>query len=91
MKLIDHVFDDMVVDEALVRVILPEGASNIELEAPYAVQRLPDTLHFTYLDTKGRPVVEIKAKNLVENHIQDFKVRICILISFWCILLLLDS
>lgn len=75
MKLIDHVFDDMVVDEALVRVILPEGASNIELEAPYAVQRLPDTLHFTYLDTKGRPVVEIKAKNLVENHIQDFKLH----------------
>lgn len=75
MDLISHVFDHMVVDNALVRIILPEGASNIEIEAPYAVTRLPDSLHFTYLDTKGRPVVEIAAKNLVENHIQPFKLR----------------
>lgn len=74
MDLISHVFDHMVVDNALVRIILPEGASNIEIETPYAVSRLPDSLHFTYLDTKGRPVVEIAAKNLVENHIQPFKV-----------------
>ncbi|XP_057378869.1 dolichyl-diphosphooligosaccharide--protein glycosyltransferase subunit 1-like [Daphnia carinata] len=75
MDLISHIFDHMVVDDALVRIILPEGASNIEIETPYAVSRLPDSLHFTYLDTKGRPVVEIAAKNLVENHIQPFKLR----------------
>lgn len=74
MDLISHIFDHMVVDDALVRIILPEGASNIEVETPYAVTRLPDSLHFTYLDVKGRPVVEIAAKNLVENHIQPFKV-----------------
>ena len=74
MDLLSHIFDHMVVDDALVRIILPEGASNIEIETPYAVSRLPDSLHFTYLDTKGRPVVEIAAKNLVENHIQPFKV-----------------
>lgn len=75
MDLISHIFDHMVVDDALVRIILPEGASNIEVETPYAVTRLPDSLHFTYLDVKGRPVVEIAAKNLVENHIQPFKLR----------------
>nr|CAG4634736.1 EOG090X04O4 [Alona affinis] len=75
MNLIDHSFDNMVVDEALVRIILPEGAKNIQLEAPYTVTRLPDELHFTYLDVKGRPVVQLKAKNLVENHIQEFKLR----------------
>nr|CAG4650097.1 EOG090X04O4 [Sida crystallina] len=75
VKVIDHIFDDMIVDDALIRVVLPEGSSNIELDAPYAVTRLPDSLHFTYLDTKGRPVVEISAKNLVENHIQDFKLH----------------
>ncbi|EFX75282.1 hypothetical protein DAPPUDRAFT_226428 [Daphnia pulex] len=75
MDLISHIFDHMVIDDALVRIILPEGASNIEIETPYAVTRLPDTLHFTYLDVKGRPVVEIAAKNLVENHIQPFKLR----------------
>ena len=76
IKLIDHIFDDMIVDNAKIRVILPEGSSNIQLETPYAVTRLPDSLHFTYLDTVGRPVVELEAKNLVESHIQDFKVMI---------------
>ena len=75
MNLIDHSFDNMIVDEALVRIILPEGATNIELEAPYTVTRLPDELHYTYLDVKGRPVIQLKAKNLVENHIQEFKVK----------------
>ena len=78
MDLIDHVFDNMVVEEALVRIILPEGATNIEVETPYPMTRLPDSLHFTYLDTKGRPVVELSGKNLVENHIQEFKVQLLI-------------
>ena len=75
MPLIDHVVDNMVVDETRIRIILPEGATNIELDVPYDVTRLEDSLHFTYLDTTGRPVVEITAKNLVEHHIQDFKVQ----------------
>merc|ERR1712200_90979 len=74
MPLIDHVVDNMVIDETRIRIILPEGATNIELDAPYDVKRLDDSLHFTYLDTKGRPVVEITANNLVEHHIQDFKL-----------------
>ena len=31
-------------------------------------------LHFTYLDTVGRPVVVAHKTNLVEQHIQDFEV-----------------
>merc|ERR1711928_71505 len=62
--LFDHVVDNMVIDETRIRIILPEGATNIELDAPYDVKRLDDSLHFTYLDTKGRPVVEITANNL---------------------------
>lgn len=43
---------------------------------PYAVERLPDELHYTYLDTVGRPVIVLKKANLVEQHIQDFEVCI---------------
>lgn len=75
MRLLDHVFDDMVVDELLVKVILPEGSSNIKLTLPYEAQRLKDSLHYTYLDTTGRPVISIVKKNLVENHIQNFRLR----------------
>lgn len=47
---------------------------NIKLKAPYEVQRDADKLHFTYLDTVGRPVVTLHKDRLVEQHIQDFEV-----------------
>lgn len=75
MRVIDHVFDDMQVDEVVTKIILPEGSSQIKLNIPYPVTRLPDSLHYTYLDTKGRPVVSFSKKNVVENHIQDFQLR----------------
>ncbi|XP_011310619.1 dolichyl-diphosphooligosaccharide--protein glycosyltransferase subunit 1 [Fopius arisanus] len=75
MRVLDHVFDDMVVDELLLTIILPEGSKNLELVLPYEATRLPDSLHYSYLDTCGRPVISITKKNLVENHIQDFKLK----------------
>jgi len=75
MRVIDHVFDDMVVDELITKVILPEGCKNIKLIAPYAVDRMTDTLHYTYLDITGRPVITFRKTNLVENHINDFNVK----------------
>ncbi|KAK7490567.1 hypothetical protein BaRGS_00018170 [Batillaria attramentaria] len=75
MRFVDHVYDDMVVDEAVVKVILPEGSKNIEVRTPFKVKREPDELHFTYLDTTGRPVVVMRKENLVEQHIQDFELH----------------
>ncbi|XP_059484296.1 dolichyl-diphosphooligosaccharide--protein glycosyltransferase subunit 1 [Neocloeon triangulifer] len=75
MRLMDHVVDDMYVEELTTKIILPEGCHSIELTAPYSVKRLKDTLHQTYLDTKGRPVVSVSKSNLVENHIDDFELR----------------
>lgn len=75
MRVLDHIFDDMQVEEVVTKVILPEGATNIKLNVPYSVQRLPDTLHYTYLDTKGRPVIMFTKTNVIENHIQDFQLR----------------
>jgi len=75
MRLLDHIFDDMVVDEMVLKIILPEGARNIKLELPYPVNRLPDSLHYTYLDVTGRPVISVTKNNLVENHIQSFRLK----------------
>ncbi|XP_047985328.1 dolichyl-diphosphooligosaccharide--protein glycosyltransferase subunit 1 [Leguminivora glycinivorella] len=75
MRVIDHIFDDMQVDEVVTKIILPEGSNSIKVNIPYSVTRLPDSLHYTYLDTKGRPVVTFTKKNVVENHIQDFQLR----------------
>ncbi|XP_058120709.1 dolichyl-diphosphooligosaccharide--protein glycosyltransferase subunit 1 [Anopheles ziemanni] len=75
MRVIDHIFDDMVIDEVQTKIILPEGSTNVKLIAPYSVQRNPDSLHYTYLDTFGRPVVSFSKRNLVENHINDFNLK----------------
>lgn len=74
MRLLDHIFDSLVVDDLTVKIILPEGGSDIKLKAPYNVKELPRSLHFTYLDITGRPVITLEKKNLVENHIQDFEI-----------------
>lgn len=75
MRLVDHIYDDMHIDEVLVRIILPEGCANLKLITPYPVQRLADSLHYTYLDTFGRPVIEFTKRNLVENHIHNFNLK----------------
>lgn len=75
MRLLDHVFDDMVIDELIVKIILPEESTNFKLITPYYVERLDDELDYSYLDTTGRPVIKISKKNLVENHIQNFQLH----------------
>lgn len=75
MPLIDHIFDNMVIKEAIIKIILPEGSHSVELNLPYSAERLSDTLHFTYLDTIGRPVITIQKTNLVEDHIESFELR----------------
>lgn len=75
MRVIDHVFDDMVIEKATTKIILPEFATNIKLITPYSVTRLPDQVHYTYLDTVGRPVIVFTKENLVENHIHDFNIK----------------
>ncbi|CAD5114442.1 DgyrCDS3573 [Dimorphilus gyrociliatus] len=74
LRFVDHIFDDQIVEQARVKVVLPEGASDIKLKTPYPVKREGDERIYTYLDTVGRPVVVLSKENLVENHIQDFEV-----------------
>ncbi|KAJ0182757.1 hypothetical protein K1T71_002126 [Dendrolimus kikuchii] len=75
MRVVDHIFDDMQVDELVTKIILPEGSINIKTNLPYPASMLPISQHYTYLDTKGRPVISFTKRNLVENHIQDFQLR----------------
>ena len=75
MRLVDHIFDDMLVEETEVKVILPEGVSDIKVSTPYPMTRGEDDKHYTYLDTTGRTVVTLYTdKTLTENHIQDFQI-----------------
>ena len=75
MRFLDHIFDNFVVEEMTLKVILPEGSRDVKLNAPYAVEREADAKHATYLDISGRPVVIAHKKNLVEAHIADFTLN----------------
>lgn len=76
MRLIDHVFDDMLVEEFTLKIILPEGSDVGKFHAPYPTKRLKDGLHFTYLDYSGRPVITVESKGeLTEKHIMDFQLE----------------
>jgi len=78
MRLIDHIFDDMLVEQVEVKVILPEGVSDLKLDTPFPVKRGEDSKHFTYLDTSGRTVVSLfshPGQLLTESHIQDFQLQ----------------
>ena len=51
------------------------SSRSVVLKPPYPLERQPADLHYTYLDTMGRPVVVASKQNVVEQHIQDFEVR----------------
>ncbi|VBB30666.1 unnamed protein product [Acanthocheilonema viteae] len=76
MRIVDHLFNDAVIEKLKLKIILPEGSKNFKLTTPYPVTRHPDELHFTYLDTTGRPVITIEKDNLVDFHIQMFTISI---------------
>lgn len=75
MKVLEHIYADQLVDSATVKIILPEYSTNVELFTPYPVNRKADTRHYTYLDTVGRPVVEIQLNDVVDSHIQEFQLK----------------
>lgn len=75
MRLIDHLYDNMIIEDVIVRIILPEGSVDLDLKTTNSVVRLPDDLHFTYLDTIGRPMIQLQMSNVVENHISDFELK----------------
>ncbi|EFA11223.1 dolichyl-diphosphooligosaccharide--protein glycosyltransferase subunit 1 [Tribolium castaneum] len=74
MRLLDHVFDDMHVEELETKVVLPVGVTEVQIKTPYEVQRLPDGVTFKYLDQFGRSVIKLRKTNLVEQHIQDLEI-----------------
>ena len=44
MRLIDQIFDDMIIDEMVVKIILPEGSHKLNFDLPCEVKQLPAIL-----------------------------------------------
>ena len=68
-------FPAAAIDRAEIRVILPEGSSHIQWKTPFDIDSADDSgLHFTHLDTTGRPVLTLNKTNVVRFHNQPFLV-----------------
>ncbi|KAJ7890816.1 Ribophorin I [Mycena leptocephala] len=63
-----------VVNEAEVKIILPEGATNVEFATPFPAVSSFMSTHITYLDTIGRPAITLHFKDLTERHAQPIFV-----------------
>jgi len=63
-----------VVDDAEVKIILPEGATNVEVSQPFPAITHWIATHTTYLDSIGRPALIFKYKNLTIMHAQSIFV-----------------
>lgn len=58
----------VVVDKEEFTIILPEGATDVQVATPFAVDSIEYSTHRTYLDTIGRPKVTITKRIVTENH-----------------------
>jgi oligosaccharyltransferase complex subunit alpha (ribophorin I) len=68
-------FNSLAIDEAVIRVIIPEGATDIQFSTPFEVDSAEFELHKTHLDTLGRPVLVLRKANCVKHHNQIFTVK----------------
>jgi len=51
-----------------VKIILPEGATDIDVYPPFAPITQQRSTHITYLDSIGRPAVTLTFENLTDTH-----------------------
>jgi len=67
-------FASAAIDDLVVRVILPEGATDIQWSTPFDISSASFTEFKTYLDTTGRPTLILRKSNAVKQHNQHFVV-----------------
>lgn len=69
-------FRNVWVEDMEMKVILPEGCTDIEVHSPYPAEE-SRAVRYTYLDSTlngGRPVIILRARNLVEEHSKKVEI-----------------
>ncbi|KAF9108003.1 dolichyl-diphosphooligosaccharide--protein glycosyltransferase subunit 1 [Mortierella sp. AM989] len=62
-------------DEIEIRIVLPEGARDVNVHVPYEVESIEHSTTKTYMDSVGRYTVTIFANNLIGEHAQDMLIE----------------
>ncbi|KAK9880095.1 hypothetical protein WA026_008610 [Henosepilachna vigintioctopunctata] len=75
IRAMDHILNDVLVEDADVNIILPDGASVVDVFVPLGFQRGSTTNIYTSLSVSGRPMVNLRGRHLIEEHIADVVVK----------------
>ena len=67
-------FKEIIGEDMLVKVILPEGAENIQTIIPFDVDSIEFTTYKSFLDFSGKPTLVIEKKNALDFHRKPFQV-----------------
>ncbi len=71
----DHDFNDILAENYTLRVILPEGATNVKVHLPFPVDSMETGSYFSTLDYIGKILVTIRKENVHSLlHKQPFQV-----------------
>eukprot|EP00262_Sarcandra_glabra_P010035 TRINITY_DN24899_c0_g1_i1.p1 TRINITY_DN24899_c0_g1~~TRINITY_DN24899_c0_g1_i1.p1 ORF type:complete len:612 (+),score=112.75 TRINITY_DN24899_c0_g1_i1:146-1981(+) len=65
--------EEVVIDDLIVKVVLPEGSKEISVSVPFPTEQWEE-IKYTHLDIIGRPVVVLEKKNVVPEHNIHFQV-----------------
>ncbi|EPS64591.1 hypothetical protein M569_10190, partial [Genlisea aurea] len=68
---------DLVIENLIVKIVLPEGSKRISVSVPFQVDQSEQT-EISNLDIVGRPVVVLEKRNAVPEHDQYFQVSISV-------------
>ncbi|KAJ9186305.1 hypothetical protein P3X46_001895 [Hevea brasiliensis] len=64
--------NELVIDNLIVKVVLPEGSRDLSVSTPFPVKQRQET-KISLLDVVGRPVVVLEKANVVPEHNQHFQ------------------
>ncbi|KAF5203638.1 Dolichyl-diphosphooligosaccharide--protein glycosyltransferase subunit [Thalictrum thalictroides] len=64
---------ELVIDNLIVKIVLPEGSSDVSVSVPFSVKQLQE-VKYSHLDIVGRPVAVLERKNAVPEHNMHFQV-----------------
>lgn len=65
---------DAAINDATLRVVLPEGASGITVATPFPIDSLEYSTTYSYLDTVGRPTVILRKTGCSDKHAVDIVI-----------------
>lgn len=74
MRAVDHVLNNIVIDTATTKIVLPQGAHILKVQPPPGFERLEDEKIITSLNYNGRPTVVLRGRKIMEVHIAPFVV-----------------